>query len=201
MGLLPFGGAPGRSRRRSGRRHVAREYSEALGEFAELGAGLQAGELEEVAGDIASDAMGAGLLGRDLLGLLQVVDGLADLPSHGGGCGEVDQVAGPAFGLTDRRRRRSWPDRALAQDDGDRDGMDSDVRRPELGAVVIAVLADLLGDLAGMVEVVVGEGCARTRDHLRHVFGIASPARPLGAACSGCDTISPRPGTRWPGAI
>src|SRR5260221_9031065 len=201
MGLRPFGGAPGRWRRRSRLGPVSREYYEALGEFAQFGAGSKSGELEQVAGDVAGDAIGARLLGRDLLGLLQVVEGLADLPSHGGGCGEVDQVAGPAFGLTDRRRRRSWPDRALAQDDGDRDGMDSDVRRPELGAVVIAVLADLLGDLAGMVEVVVGERCARTRDHLRHVFGIASRTRPLGAACSGCDTISPRPGTRWPGAI
>src|SRR5258708_6769082 len=101
MGLLPFGGAPGRSRRRSWLRPVSREYSEALGEFAELGelgAGPQAGELEQVAGDIASDAMGAGLLGRDLLGLLQVVDGFADLPSHGVCGGEVDQVACPAFG-------------------------------------------------------------------------------------------------------
>src|SRR5260221_8403683 len=98
MGLLPFGGAPGRSRRRSWLRPVSREYSEALGEFGERGAGPQAGELEQVAGDIASDGMGAGLLGRDLLGLLEVVDGLADLPSHGVGCGEVDQVAGPGFG-------------------------------------------------------------------------------------------------------
>src|SRR5258708_29125532 len=98
MGLLPFGGARGRSRRRFWLRPVSREYSEALGEFAELGAGPQAGELEQVAGDIASDAMGAGLLGRDLLGLLPGVDGLPDLPSHGVGWGQGRPVAGPAVG-------------------------------------------------------------------------------------------------------
>src|SRR5258708_34005622 len=125
MGLLPFGGARGRSRRRFWLRPVSREYSEALGEFAELGAGPQAGELEQVAGDIASDAMGAGLLGRDLLGLLQVVDGLADLPSHGGGCGEGDQGAGPALGGQKGDVDGPGPiyrPPTIAQDDGDHDG-------------------------------------------------------------------------------
>jgi hypothetical protein len=35
------------------------------------------------------------LLGRDLLGLLQVVDGFADLAPHGVCGGEVNQVADP----------------------------------------------------------------------------------------------------------
>ena len=46
----------------------------------------------------------------------------------------------------------------IAEDDGDGDGVDGDIGWPEFGAVVIAVLADLLGDLAGLVEVVVGKG-------------------------------------------
>src|SRR5258706_13641983 len=95
MGLLPFGGAPGRSRRRSWLGPVSREYSESLGEFAQFGAGSQSGELEQVAGDVAGDAIRARLLGRDLLGLLQVVDGFADLSRHGVCGGEVNQVAGP----------------------------------------------------------------------------------------------------------
>src|SRR6266851_2117982 len=41
---------------------VSWQNSEPLGEFAQLGAWPQAGELEQVASDIAGDAVGAGLL-------------------------------------------------------------------------------------------------------------------------------------------
>ena len=54
--------------------------------------------MEQVAGDVAGDAIRARLLGRDLLGLLQVVDGLADLAAHGVSGGKVDEVTGLPFG-------------------------------------------------------------------------------------------------------
>ena len=46
----------------------------------------------------------------------------------------------------------------VAEFDGDVDGVDGDVRRAELGAVVVAVLPELPGDLAGGVEILMGPG-------------------------------------------
>jgi len=45
--------------------------------------------LEEVAGDLAGDAVGAGLLGGKLFGLFEVVEGVAYLAAHGVGGGVV----------------------------------------------------------------------------------------------------------------
>jgi hypothetical protein len=42
---------------------------------------------------------------------------------------------------------------------------------------------------------------ARTYDHLWHVSGMASRTRPSAAACDRMRRISPRPRTRWSGAI
>ena len=42
--------------------------------------------------------MGVGEFGGELFGLLQVVDGFADLAAHSMRGGEVDHVPGPAFG-------------------------------------------------------------------------------------------------------
>jgi hypothetical protein len=54
--------------------------------------------LKEVAGDLAGDAVGAGLLGGELFGLFEVVEGVADLAARGVGGGEVDVVAGLPLG-------------------------------------------------------------------------------------------------------
>jgi len=93
-----------------------------------------------------------------LFGLLEVVDGFADLAPHGVGCGQVDEVAGlplggQAAGVDGLGQVEGLP--GIAQDDGDGDGVDSDVGWPELGAVVVAVLADALGQLAGLVQMLV----------------------------------------------
>jgi len=54
--------------------------------------------LEQVAGDESGAVVGMGEFRRELFGLLQVVDGFADLAAHGvGGC-EVDHVPGLSFG-------------------------------------------------------------------------------------------------------
>jgi hypothetical protein len=53
--------------------------SESLREFAQLGAWPQAGELEQVASDEPGAVLGVGEFGGELFGLLEVVDGFADL--------------------------------------------------------------------------------------------------------------------------
>src|ERR1700734_2609966 len=72
--------------------------AESLGEVAQFWPWPQARELEQVAGDIAGDPVRAGLLGSDVLGFLEVVQGFADLAAHGvRGC-QVDEIARPALG-------------------------------------------------------------------------------------------------------
>src|SRR5215472_12303403 len=94
MGLPPFGGARGRSRRRFSSATVSREDSQAFGEVAEFWAWPGSGELEQVAGDGPGAVVAAGQLGREFLGSLQVVDGFADLAPHSVGRCPVDQVPG-----------------------------------------------------------------------------------------------------------
>ena len=67
--------------------------SESFGEVAELGPRPEAGELEQVAGDEAGSEVSVGEFWCELFGLLQVVDGFADLAPHGMRCGEVDHVS------------------------------------------------------------------------------------------------------------
>lgn len=94
---VPFGRRRGGWPRLAGER-VSGQDSEAFGEFAEFWAWTDAGELEQVAGDGVGYPVGAGLLGGEAFGFLEVVECLADLAAHRVGGGQVDEEAGPAFG-------------------------------------------------------------------------------------------------------
>jgi hypothetical protein len=90
----------------------------------------------------------------ELFGLLEVVEGIADLAAHGVGRGEVDEVAGLPFG------GQAGDVDVLGKVEGsagvtevDGDGVDGDVGGAEFGAVVFA---EQVGGFAGLVEVVVG---------------------------------------------
>jgi hypothetical protein len=74
------------------------------------------------------------------------------------GLGEVQQVPGLPLGREAGRADLLGEVDGLpgvAEFDGDVDGVDGDVGRAELGPVVVAVLAELLGDLPGGVYVLV----------------------------------------------
>jgi hypothetical protein len=97
--------------------------------------------------------VGPGLLGGELLGLLEVVEGVADLAAHGVGGGEVDEVAGLPFGGQGGDVDVPGEIEGLAgvtEIDGDGDGVDGDIGGAEFGAVVIAVLAEEVGGFAGL---------------------------------------------------
>jgi hypothetical protein len=114
-----------------------------------------------------------GFLRGDALGLLESVQGFADLASHGVGLGHIEQLPclpfwGQARGIDLLGQLDGLP--GVAELDGDVDGVDGDVGGPELGAVVVAVLAELSGDRPGGAEVLGasvrlsrGAGTARTR--------------------------------------
>jgi hypothetical protein len=100
----------------------------------------------------------AGLLGSEPFGFFQASQGLADLPLHRMGLGEVDVVPCLPF-----RRQPSGVDVAgeveslpgIAQLDGDPDGVQRHVGRAELGPEVVPVLADAVSDLPCLVQVLV----------------------------------------------
>jgi hypothetical protein len=120
---------------------------------------VQAGELQQVAGHGAADVVDAGFLGCDALGFLECAQCFADLAAHGVCLGQVVQVPGLPLG------GEAGGADLLGQVDGlpgvaefhrDVNGVDGDVGGTELGAVVVVVLAEPLGDLLCGVEIGVG---------------------------------------------
>ena len=103
--------------------------------------------------------MAADLFRGDLLGLTQRGDRLGDLAALGVRAGHVDEHPGAPFGGQPGGVHRGSDPQSparIAEFDGDRDLIQADVGRAELGVVVVAALAELPGDLAGPLKLAIG---------------------------------------------
>ncbi len=127
-----------------------------LGEGEEIGRRPPAGLGEEVVEARAGVVVGPDVFGRKPIGLDEGGGGVADVAALGVCTCDVDEEPGLAFGgqsggvdlVGDVERLPG-----IAEVDVDGDGMEQDVGGAELGVVVIAVLADALGDASGLGEV------------------------------------------------
>src|SRR6266566_7350996 len=115
---------------------------------------------QQVRDELADQGVPADLLGRDALGLEQRGDCLVDLSALGMSAGHVDQHSGLPFSRQSAGiYYGGGPQRParIAELDGDRDLIQPDVGRAELGVVLVVPLAEPPGDLTGPLELAIGE--------------------------------------------